>query len=117
MKKLLTTAAVILAAATPALALDLGNGWALDNEVTLKYYVETHETTATYEGQLSYAVNTQVSVYARTEVDLANLNFTEVGLGATYTPQQLQAVSFTVEAQLDNSLSYNQVALVGRVRF
>jgi spermidine/putrescine-binding protein len=117
MKKLLTTAAVILAAATPAFALDLGNGWAFDNEVTLKYYVESQETAATYEGELSYAVTSEVSLYARTEVDLKDLNFTEIGLGATYTPQQLKYVSFSVEAQLDNSLSYNQVALVGQLRF
>jgi hypothetical protein len=117
MKKLLITTAALFALATPALAIDLGNGWVFDNTVTLEYFVEAETTAATYEAELSYALNTEVTLYAYTEVDLKDVDFTGLDLGVNYAPDQLKYVNFNAEVQLDDKFSYNELVLTAEVRF
>jgi len=117
MKKLLLTSAVVAALATPALALDLGNGWALDNTATLDYYVEAEDVTAVYEAELSYKVNDEVKLYAYTEVDLEDVHFDGLDLGVNYAPAQVQYINFNAEVQLDGSLDYEELVLTAEVNF
>lgn len=117
MKKILLTTAALFTLATPALAIDLGNGWAFDNTVTLEYYVEAEDTDATYEAKLSYAVGAEVSLYAYTEVDLEDVDFTGLDLGVNYAPEQLKYLNFNAELQLDDELSYNELVLTAEVSF
>ena len=117
MKKLLLTTATMFALATPALAVDLGNGWAFDNTVTLEYFVEAEDTDATYEAELSYAWGSEVTLYAYTEVDLEDIDFTGLDLGVNYAPEQLKYVNFNAEVQLDDDLSYDELVLTAEVRF
>jgi hypothetical protein len=117
MKKLLITTAALFALATPALAIDLGNGWAFDNTVTLEYFVEAEETEATYEAELSYSLSDQLYVYAFTEVDLRNVNFDGLDLGVNYSPAQIEYLNLNAEIRLDDELSYDELVLTAEVRF
>lgn len=117
MKKLLLTTATVLALASPALAVDLGNGWALDNTVTLDYYVEAEDTTAVYEAELNYQLNSEVKLYAYTEVDLEDVHFDGLDLGVNYAPAQVQYMSFNAEVQLDDNLNYDELVLTAEVNF
>lgn len=117
MKKLLLTTAALFTLATPSLAIDLGNGWAFDNTITLEYFVEAEDTDATYEAELSYAMGADVTLYAYTEVDLKDVDFTGLDLGVNYAPEQLKYVNFNAEVQLDDELSYNELVLTAEVNF
>lgn len=117
MTKLLLTTAALFALATPALAIELGNGFAFDNTVTLEYSVEAEDTTATYEADLNYQLNDQTSLYAYTEVDLEDVDFTGLDVGVNFTPAQLSAVEFTAEVQFDDELHYDELVLSAEVNF
>jgi hypothetical protein len=117
MKKILLTTATLIALASPALAIDLGNGWAFDNTVTLDYYVEAEDTSAVYEGELSYQLNEEVKLYAFTAVDLEDVRFNGVDLGVNYAPAQVQYMNFNAEIQLDDSLDYSELVLTAEVTF
>ena len=117
MKKILLTTAALVALASPALAVDLGNGWAFDSTVTLDYYVEAEDTSAVYEGELSYQVNGEVKLYAFTAVDLEDAHFNGLDLGVNYAPAQVQYLNFNAEVQLDDELNYNELVLTAEVSF
>lgn len=117
MTKLLLTTAAVFALATPALAIELGNGFAFDNTVTLEYAVEAEDTVATYEADLNYQLNDEVSLYAFTEVDLQDVDFTGLDLGVDYSPAKLSAVQFNAEIQLDDQLRYDELVLSAEVSF
>lgn len=117
MKKILLTTAALIALASPALAVDLGNGWAFDNTVTFDYYVEAEDTTAIYEGELSYQVNDEVKLYAYTEVDLEDVHFDGLDLGVNYAPTQVKYINFNAEVQLDDELNYDELVVTAEVSF
>ncbi len=117
MKKILLTTAALVALASPALAVELGNGWAFDTTVTLDYYVESEDTVATYEGELNYQVNDEVKLYAYTEVDLEDVHFDGVDLGVNYSPAQVQYLNLNAEIQLDDNLEYNEFVVTAEVSF
>lgn len=117
MKKILLTTAALVALASPALAVDLGNGWALDNTVTLEYFVEAEDATAAYEAELNYQVTDEVKLYAFTEVDLEDVRFEGVDLGVNYAPAQVEYVNFNAEIQLDDSFDYQELVLTAEVTF
>jgi hypothetical protein len=117
MKKLLLTTATLFALATPAIAIDLGNGWAFDNTVTLEYFVEAGKTEASYEAELKYAFNDQLYAYTATKIDLQNVNFGGLDFGVNYAPAQLKYATFNAEMRLDNELSYKDVVLTAEIRF
>ncbi len=117
MKKIILASAAIAALATPTLAVDLGRGWALNNTVTLEYFVEAEDAVATYEAELTYSVNDQLSLYAYTEIDLEDIDFVGLDLGATYNPAQLEIAEFNIEAQFDNDLEYQELVLSAELQF
>lgn len=117
MKKILLTTATLIALASPALAAELGNGWAFDTTITLDYYVESEDTVATYEGELNYHVNDEVKLYLYTEVDLEDVQFDGVDLGVNYAPAQVKYVNFNAEVQLDDNLEYDELKLTAEVSF
>ena len=117
MKNVLLTTAAMLALASPALAMELGNGWAFDNAVTIEYSAEAKETAATYEADLNFQLNDEVSLYAFTEVDLQDVAFDGADLGVSYTPAQLTAVTLNAEVQLDNELRYDEFVMSAKLSF
>jgi hypothetical protein len=117
MKKILLTTATLVALASPALAVELGNGWAFDSTVTLDYYVESENTEAIYEGELNYQLNDEVKLYAFTEVDLKDVHFDGVDLGVNYSPAQVQYLNLNAEIQLDSDLDYSELVLTAEVSF
>lgn len=117
MKKILLTTATLIALASPALAVELGNGWALDNTVTLDYFVEAEDATAVYEAELNYHLNDEVKLYAFTAVDLEDVHFDGVDLGVNYAPAQIQYMNFNAEIQLDGSFDYQELVLTAEVTF
>jgi hypothetical protein len=117
MKKILLTTAALVALASPALAVELGNGWAFDSTVTLDYYVEAEDTVAVYEGELNYQVNDEVKLYAFTAVDLEDVHFEGIDLGVNYAPAQVQYLNFNAEIQLDDNLDYSELVVTAEVSF
>lgn len=117
MKNLLITAAVLTMLAAPAMATDLGNGFALDTTVSTEYSVEQGKLSAFYEGQLNYAIGSGFSAYAYTEVDLRDPEFTGLDLGVEYNASELEAVTLAAEVQLDDKLEYSDLVLKAELEF
>lgn len=117
MKTLIIAATIASAFALPAAALDLGNGFTLDNTVTLEYHVEADTTVADFETELTYSVSEQVSVYAYTYVDLKDVDFTGIDLGVDYTPAQVKNLVLNAEAQFDDSFEYQELVISAEYKF
>lgn len=117
MKNLLITTAALVVLAMPAAALDLGNGFTLDNTVGVDYSVEGDAFTTLYEGEVSYNVTDEVRLYAYTDVDLQDVAFTGVDVGAEYSPASAQYLTLTAEAQFDDSINYTDLVLSAELSF
>lgn len=117
MKTLLITTAALVALAMPAAALDLGNGVAFDNTVSVDYSVEGDSFTTLYEGEVGYSVTEEVRVYAYTDVDLQDIAFTGVDIGAEYTPATAKFVTLSAEAQFDENIEYTDLVLSAELSF
>lgn len=70
-------------AATTASALDLGNGFVLDNEVVMDYEFTTETLVFEYTANVNYEFADGYTVYAETVVDLQNPAFQGAEFGVT----------------------------------
>jgi len=86
MNKIITFAATLLAATTgTASAFDLGNtGVALDNSLVAEYNINSTNYTINYSAKLNYNIVDSVNMYVKTSVDLTNITYSGVTLGATW---------------------------------
>jgi opacity protein-like surface antigen len=117
MKKLLITSTILTLLATPALALDFGNGIALNNTITAEYSVETDVFTTTYEPQLQYSLGNGVVAYAETLIDLQDIDFVGLDIGLEYTPAKFDKLTVTTEVQFDADLGYSDVVVKAELTF
>lgn len=117
MKNLLITSAVLAMLATPSLAVELGKGFALDSTLSTHYSVEVEEFASFYEADLNYAVNTDLTVYVNSTVELQD--FTSVGttLGLEYVPSSFDKLTLTVEGVYDTDLEYVDTVISAELSF
>lgn len=117
MKNILITTAALITLAMPAAALDLGNGFTFDNTVGVDYSVENDAFTSLYEGEVSYNVTDEVRLYAYSDIDLQDVAFTGIDLGAEYSPASATYVTLTAEAQFDENVEYTDLVLSAELSF
>lgn len=120
-KTLITMVTMTLLLATPALAIDFGNGLSLENTIHLEYSKEASSFDASYyEAELGYAVNDSLNLYADTTIALGNLkelNFSGVNLGVEFAPPTELDLLINVEAQFDQDLQYSDVVIYAELEF
>lgn len=117
MKNVLITSAILALLATPSLAVELGNGFALDTTIIAEYSVETELFTATYEPELRYTLNSEVVLYTETVIDLQDVDFVGLDVGVEYTPAKFDVLTLTTEAQFDEDLQYSDVVVKAEFNF
>jgi len=117
MKNLLIASAVLAMLATPSLALDLGKGFAFDNDIKASYLVDAQEFAASDKLELNYHVNTDTKVYLDSTLDLQDIKFNGANLGVEYVPTAFNKVTLNAEAQFDENLHYNDVLVYAELKF
>ena len=78
MKNVLTAAALILATAGTASAIDLGNGMSFNNEFTAERNLETETTAITYEADFTWDLGVASFEVGPNVIDLEDIEFTSM---------------------------------------
>lgn len=78
MKNVLTAAALILATAGTASAIDLGNGMSFDNEFTAERNLETETNALTYEADFTWDLGVASLEVGPNIFDLEDIEFTSM---------------------------------------
>lgn len=116
MKNLIAIVAAALAISTSsAYAIELGGGLVLDSTTTIKYEVEAADYTVDQEFEVSYTVLEGLKAFAYTDMNLRNINFEGVDLGARYTISD----NFELESavQLDSDFNYDELYISLAINF
>ena len=117
MKNLLITSAVLAMLATPSLALDLGNNFSLDNDVTVLYSFEAQDFAASDKINLNYQVRDNLKVYLDSTVNLRDINFNGADFGVELVPAAFNKITLNAEAQFDADLQYTDTVISAELKF
>ena len=117
MKNLLITSAVLAMLAAPAMAIELGNGLAFDSTLSTSYSVEVEQFTSSYEGELNYAITSDLTAYFNTTVDLQEMNSIGSTLGIEFIPAAFNKLTLTVEAGYDANFDYTDTVISAELTF
>lgn len=110
MKTLFITAAALMLTTTSAFAFDITEQVYLDNTTDFVYSVEAEDFTIDHEVELGYNFANDFTVYANTEFDLRDIDFTELELGMDYAVPTVD-LTLTTAVLLDENLEYTDVEL------
>ena len=117
MKKLLITIAALVMLATPSLALELGKGFALENDINASYTLDAKDFAISDKLELSYSVTSDAKVYLDSTLDLQDIDFNGANLGVEYVPASFNKLTLNAEAQFDQDLEYTDTVVYAELKF
>ena len=120
MKSIMLATVAMFGFVGAASALELGqSGVFFDNTTTATYSVEADAFTASHEMNLNYGIGDKTTVYALTEVDLSDVEFTGLELGVDYRAwaQNANEVNLNAHVLLNEDLDYTDTVVELEVKF
>lgn len=115
---IMAAVAAIAFTATAASAIDLGQtGIQFNSDVVAEYNTGTEDFIATYTPELRYIPLDGLSVYAKTDLNLENIDFTGMTVGAEYVPAgKLDLVTY-VKSTSDADFNFDSVTVGAEFKF
>jgi hypothetical protein len=120
MKSIMLATVALFGFAGASAAFELGQtGVFFDNTTTATYSIEAGDLTATHEFNLNYDVNDKTTLYALTEINLADPKFAGLEVGVDYRvwAKGTNEVNLNGRVLTDNDFNYTDAIVELEVKF